>query len=168
MSYIVAVIIFLLIVIIAYMGYQLYIRNVHYKYKADKMSDLEHNYENKIQDLESTISSLNKTAYTHTVTKIGNIDYFISRFSSLFERFPDSVFTMIGFSISNLGKINQFFGPSEGDKVMVYTADVLRYSVKNNAAYAHVNSNLFGILLRDTTEEEIMETINTITEKLSA
>lgn len=130
MSYIPAIIIITLIVIIAYMGYQLYIRNIHYKYKADKMNNLEQSYEDKIQNLESTVSSLNKTAYTHTVTKIGNIDYFINRCSSYFERFPNSVFTMIGFSISNLGKINQFFGPSEGDKVMVYTADTLRNSVQ--------------------------------------
>lgn len=166
MSYITSFIIITLLVIIAYMGYQLYIRNIHYKYKADKMDDLEQNYENKIQNLESTIRSLNKTAYTHTVTKIGNIDYFINRCSSYFERFPDSVFTMIGFSISNLGKINQFFGPSEGDKVMIYTADTLRNSIRGSVAYAHVNSNLFGILLRDTTEEEIMEIVETITTKL--
>ena len=166
MSYITAIIITTLIIIIAYMGYQLYVRNIHYQYKADKMSDLEHSYEGKIQNLESAISSLNKTAYTHTVTKIGNIDYFINRCSSYFERFPNSVFTMIGFSISNLGKINQFFGPSEGDKVMVYTADTLKNSVQGSATYAHVNSNLFGILLRDTTEEEIMEIIGTITENL--
>ncbi len=133
MSYITAIIITTLIIIIAYMGYQLYVRNIHYQYKADKMSDLEHSYEGKIQNLESAISSLNKTAYTHTVTKIGNIDYFINRCSSYFERFPNSVFTMIGFSISNLGKINQFFGPSEGDKVMVYTADTLKNSVQGSA-----------------------------------
>ena len=166
MSHIPAIIIITLIIIIAYMGYQLYVRNIHYKYKSDKMADLEHNYEDQIQNLENAISSLNKTAYTHTVTKIGNIDYFINRCSSYFERFPNSIFTMIGFSISNLGKINQFFGPSEGDKVMVYTADTLRNSVHGSAAYAHVNSNLFGILLKDTTEEEIMEIVGTITEKL--
>ena len=68
------------------------------------MTHLEHDYANKIQGLESAVDSLNKTAYTHTVTKIGNIDYFINRCTSLFERFPDSVFTMIGFSISNLGE----------------------------------------------------------------
>lgn len=165
MPYVIAVII-LLVGIIAFLGYQLYVRNIQYTYKADKMSDLEHSYENKIQNLENTISSLNKTAYTHTVTKIGNIDYFISRCTSLFEHYPDAVFTMIGFSISNLGKINQFFGPSEGDKVMVYTADILKDSVKGNAAYAHVNSNLFGILLRDSGESEIMEIIDSITAKL--
>ena len=43
---------------------------------------------------------------------------------------------------------------------------MLKYSVTGNATYAHVNSNLFGILLRDTTEEEIMEMIGAITAKL--
>ncbi len=160
------IIILFLIGIIGFLSYRLYVKDVQYKYKAEKMTHLEHDYANKIQGLESAVDSLNKTAYTHTVTKIGNIDYFINRCTSLFERFPDSVFTMIGFSISNLGKINQFFGPSEGDKVMVYTAEMLKYSVTGNATYAHVNSNLFGILLRDTTEEEIMEMIGAITAKL--
>lgn len=166
MSYAIMVIA-ILIGVIGYMGYLLYVRGVHYKYKADKMTNLERNYENRIHDLEDKVSSLNKTAYTHTVTKIGNIDYFIGQCASLFERYPDSVFTMIGFSISNLGQINQFFGPSEGDSVMVYTASVLKNDIRSNVTYAHVNSNLFGILLRDSNEEEIMEIIGIITAKLA-
>ncbi len=164
MAYI--IIILILTGIIIFMGYQLRIKDIHYKYKTDKMSHLEHSYEDKIHDLEGTIHSLSQTAFTHTVTKIGNIDYFIGQCASLFERYPDSVFIMIGFSISNLGKINQFFGPSEGDKVMVYTADILKNCVNGNAVYAHVNSNLFGILLRDSNEEEMLKIIDAINGKL--
>lgn len=160
------IIILFLIGIILFMGYRLHIKDIHYKYKADKMTHLEHSYENRIHDLEDTVNSLNQTAFTHTVTKIGNIDYFINQCTSLFGRYPNSVFIMIGFSISSLGKINQFFGPSEGDKVMVYTADILKNCVKGNAVYAHVNSNLFGILLRDSSEEEMLGMIDSINAKL--
>lgn len=166
MLYIVAGVIVVLVGIIAYMGYQLHIKDIYYAYKANKMSNLEHDYENKVRDLENSIRSLSRTAYIHTVTKIGNIDYFINQCSSLFESYPDSGFVMIGFSISNLGKINQFFGPSEGDKVMVYTADILKSSIRRSDVYAHVNSNLFGILLRDAAEGEILDTIGRITDKL--
>ena len=79
------IIILFLIGIIGFLSYRLYVKDVQYKYKAEKMTHLEHDYANKIQGLESAVDSLNKTAYTHTVTKIGNIDYFINRCTSLFE-----------------------------------------------------------------------------------
>lgn len=131
------------------------------------MKSMESSYENKIHELQSTIKELNDTAFTHTVTKIGNIDYFIDRCSSMFDRYPNSRFTIVGFSISNMGKINQIFGPSEGDKVMIYTADVLRECAMNGSPYAHVNSNLFGILFRDFNEEDVLKTVHAITAKLA-
>lgn len=160
-------IIFILIGIIVFLCYRLRTRNYHYQYKSSKMKSMESSYENKIQELQSTIKELNDTAFTHTVTKIGNIDYFIDRCSSMFDRYPNSRFTIVGFSISNMGKINQIFGPSEGDKVMIYTADVLRECAMNGSPYAHVNSNLFGILFRDFNEEDVLKTIHAITVKLA-
>lgn len=167
MYYISGTIIALLIVIIAILIYKLRIKDIHYQYKSEKMSGLEKSYEQKLLTMEHTIQSLNETAYTHTVTKIGNIEFFIDRCSSIFDKFPSSVFVMIGFSISNMGKINQFYGPSEGDNVMIYTAEVLKNTIMHNASYAHVNSNLFGILLRDASESDILDIIDTITKKLN-
>lgn len=167
MGYILGIIILVLIGVIVFLCHQMRTKDYHYQYKANKMETMEADYENKIQSLQTTIKELNETAYTHTVTKIGNIDYFIDRCSSLFDCYPLASFVMVGFSISNMGKINQIFGPSEGDKVMIYTADSLRNSVPNSATYAHVNSNLFGILFRDVSEEDILKTIGAITEKLA-
>lgn len=167
MVYVLGVIIFILIGIIVFLRYQMRTKDYEYQYKADKMESMESNYENQIQALQGTIKELNETAFTHTVTKIGNIDYFIDRCSSLFDRYPRSKFVMVGFSISNMGKINQIFGPSEGDKVMIYTANILKSSTLTGTTYAHVNSNLFGILFRDAAEETILRTINIITEKLA-
>lgn len=166
MIYILSLIICILIGVVIFLCYQMRTKNHHYQYKADKMKSMESTYEDKIQSLQSTIKELNETAYTHTVTKIGNIDYFIDRCSSLFERYPNSAFVMVGFSISNMGKINQMFGPSEGDKVMIYTAETLRACTIGHITYAHVNSNLFGILFRDASEEDLLKTIDFITAKL--
>lgn len=168
MVFTLGLIIFILIGIIVFLCIQIRTKDYQYKYKADKMENMESEYEDKIQSLQNTIKDLNETAYTHTVTKIGNIDYFIDRCSSLFDRYPRSKFVMVGFSISNMGKINQIFGPSEGDKVMIYTADILKSAALTGTTYAHVNSNLFGILFRDFDEEEIIKTINKITDNLSA
>ncbi len=167
MVYVLGLIILILIGIIIFLAYQLNTKEYHYQYKNRKIASMESSYENKIQELQTTIKELNDTAYTHTVTRIGNIDYFIDRCSSLFERYPNSAFTIVGFSISNMGKINQMFGPSEGDKVMVYTAEILKACAPSGSTYAHVNSNLFGILFRDTSEEDILSVINTITSRLS-
>lgn len=158
-------IIILLICVIVYLCNRLRTKDYHYQYKSEKMESMESSYQNQIQTLQTTIKELNETAYTHTVTKIGNIDYFIDRCSSLFDRFPLSKYVMVGFSISNMGKINQVLGPSEGDKVMIYTAETLR-SCKILMTYAHVNSNLFGMLFRDSSQEDILKAIKYITEKL--
>lgn len=168
MVYILGFIIIILIGVIIFLCAQMRTRNYHYRYKADKMDAMESSYENQIRSLKSTIKELNETAFTHTVTKIGNIDYFIDRCSSMFERYPDSLFTMIGFSISNMGRINQIFGPSEGDKVMIYTAGILKSNVPGSNAYAHVNSNLFGILFKDADEKDILRAIDIITQKLAS
>lgn len=165
MIYVLLLIIALLIGVIIFLCYQIHIRDYHYQYKVEKMDSMESGYQDKIQALQTTIQELNETAYTHTITKIGNIDYFIDCCSSLFDRFPLARFVMVGFSISNMGKINQVFGPSEGDKVMIFTAETLQ-SCKSNMAYAHVNSNLFGMLFRDTSDNDILKTIDYITDRL--
>lgn len=165
--FIMVLIILILIGAVAFLCYQVYTKEYHYKYKAEKMDRMESEYVSQIQTLQSTIKELNETAFTHTVTKIGNIDYFIDRCSAMFDRYPNSKFTMVGFSISNMGKINQMFGPAEGDKVMIYTANILRSGSLLGTTYAHVNSNLFGILFRDADEETVLGTINMITEKLA-
>lgn len=161
------IIIIILIIVIAFLGYQIYTKNYHYQYKVNKMDAMESDYQSQIQALQSTIKELNETAFTHTVTKIGNIDYFIDRCSAMFDRYPLARFDMVGFSISNMGKINQMFGPAEGDKVMIYTANILRSGLLTGTTYAHVNSNLFGILFKDSDSETIIKAIDAITEKLA-
>lgn len=160
-------IIAILIGVIIFLCYKIQEKDGYYQYSANKIKSMESRYENQIQSMQSTISNLNTTAYTHTVTKIGNIDYFIDRCSSLFDRYPHSKFVMVGFSISNMGTINQIFGPSEGDKVMIYTAEILRSGALASTTYAHVNSNLFGILFKDVSPNNIINTIDVITKKLA-
>lgn len=168
MVYTLGLIILILIAVIFVLSIQMHNKDSEYQYKSHEMKDMESDYEDKIHSLQSTIKDLNETAYTHTVTKIGNIDYFIDKCSSLFDRYPRSKFVMVGFSISNMGKINQIFGPSEGDKVMIYTADILKSAALTGTTYAHVNSNLFGILFKDFEDEDVLKIISKITKQLSA
>jgi len=160
MVYTLGLIILILIAVIFVLSIQMHNKDSEYQYKSHEMKDMESDYEDKINSLQSTIKDLNETAYTHTVTKIGNIDYFIDKCSSLFDRYPRSKFIMVGFSISNMGKINQIFGPSEGDKVMIYTADILKSAALTGTTYAHVNSNLFGILFKDFEDEDVLKIIS--------
>ena len=160
-------VIIILIAVIIYLCVKLHAKSYHYKYVSEKMDSMEAQYQNESSELKDTIKELHETAFTHTVTKIGNLDYFIDRCAALFERYPNARFDMVGFSISNMGQIDQMFGPAETDKVMIYAANVLRASSVTGTNYAHVNSNLFGILFRDFDEQTILNTIHTITEKLA-
>lgn len=163
---IITVILLLSAAAIGYLLYRLNSMKSYYQYKSNKLDHVEDHYQTEIDKLNTTIASLNETAFTHSVTKIGNIEYFMERFNSLLDRYPQSDFIIVGFSISNMGKINQFFGPTEGDQVMIYTANILKEKVLNTTTYAHVNSNLFALLFRDTSENAILDTIAMITEQL--
>ncbi|MCH5349645.1 MAG: EAL domain-containing protein, partial [Oscillospiraceae bacterium] len=164
---IVALIILRLAWEILYKNYLLKTKDIGYEYKANKMDQMEADYENQVQTLQSTVEELHKLAFTHTVTKIGNIDYFHERCTFMFHRYTNAKFAMVGLSISNMGKINQIFGPGEGDKVMAYTADILKSGLLMGCVYAHVSSNLLGILFRDTKDDDIISIIDTITERLA-
>jgi EAL domain-containing protein (putative c-di-GMP-specific phosphodiesterase class I)/GGDEF domain-containing protein len=113
------------------------------------------------------INELNEVAYTNPITKLGNIDYFIMKTEAMFKRHPDSQYTLVAFNIMNIGKINQLFGPTEGDNVILYAADVLKeVARRRHHLHAQIYSNLFGMMLQGETEEIALEQVNAITKKM--
>lgn len=157
------VILIILIGVIAYLWNKLSLERSYYKYKSDLLDDVEQTTSEKIQELEATVKSLNKSAYIDITTKIGNRDYFIKKVIETLNKDRDKDFTMIGFQISNIGVVNQMFGPTEGDRLVRYTASRLKELAKSGSVYAIVQSNSFAIMLRTQDDNEILSWVKDMT-----
>lgn len=160
------IIIFGLIVAVAILAYRLYMTKSYYKYDKDRLNKVEEEFAIKQADSEQSLEKLQKIAYTNATTNIWNIDYFLAKSAEAFEREPNASYTLLTFNIMNIGKINQLFGPTEGDKVVYFTAQTLKNALKGTNIYAQVQSNLFCLLLRNKTEADVLELVNSFTKTL--
>lgn len=161
MFYIITVI--LLIIIIVFLFRQINLQKSYYDYKSRKLTAAETTYKKEVTKLTDSVSTLEQAAYYHSITNIGNMEYFVLHKDRFFQSYPDSSFTLIVFGVANIAKINKLYGPLEGDHVLVYIADCLKKIEKEHALYAHLQSNLFGILLKDKSENAIVGFIHELT-----
>lgn len=155
-------IIVVLVVVILYLVSCLKREKSNYAYKSSKMDNLEKNSSAKIEELEKSVERLKLAAHTDITTKIGNRDYFIDRMLEILRHKPNGDFTLLGFKISNMGTVNRLYGPSEGDRLVRYVADLLKQKYQSlNCAL--VQSNLFALLLETHEEEKILSVIEQLT-----
>lgn len=139
----------------------------YYKYQTNALNKLEEKYDRHEKASKEKIDELQNIAYLNATTNIWNIDYFITKSGQAFKASYDHIpeFTLVAFNICNIGKINQLFGPTEGDRVVYYTAQTLK-SIAGRHIYAQIYSNLFCILFTDCTDEFVTNMINKIYTKL--
>ena len=162
MNWFVFFILCVLIGVIAYLIYRLREQKAYYAYKSDKLTNIEESSVRKIEELEKSVEKLNAVAYTDITTKIGNRDYFIKQTLELLDREKDTSFTLIGFSISNIETVNHMYGSSEGDRLIRYVAGRIKLHTLRGSIYALLQTNLFGILIKDQDESVIMNLVNSI------
>lgn len=116
-----------------------------------------------------TMEHLHSVAYLNPITQLGNIDYFFKTASELFAENPEAHYTLIGFNIQNIGKINQLFGPTEGDNVLLHAAVSLQtIGEREHFTYAHVYSNLFCILIPSVSQQTLLSYVQELTEMLGS
>lgn len=151
-----------LIGVIAYLIYRLREQKAYYAYKADKLTNVEENSTRKIEELEKSVEKLNAVAYTDITTKIGNRDYFIKQTIELLDREKNAPYTLIGFSIANIETVNHMYGSSEGDRLLRYVAGRIKNHTIRGSIYALLQTNLFGILIKDHDDSVIMDLVNSI------
>lgn len=159
-------ILLILIGVIAFLLSKLSLERHYYAYKSDLLDNVEESTTQKIEELEKTVESLNKAVYTDITTKIGNRDYFIKKTIEVLNRDEKKEFTLIGFQISNIGKVNQMFGPTEGDRLVRYTAQKLRMHAVKGSVYAIVQSNLFALLLPSQEDSDILPWVEAMTDDI--
>ena len=152
--------IFFVIILIAALGFLYYrydLMKAYYKYQTKQLETIEKKYEEQTNSSTKKIDELQNIAYINATTNIWNIDYFLTKGASAFTDEYETVptFTLVAFNISNIGKINQLFGPTEGDKVVYYTAQTLRKTAGRHI-YAQIYSNLFCILIVNQNDDYVI------------
>lgn len=143
-----------LFAVIGILNYKYNLMRAYYDYQAKKVETLEKKFNSEKDVSDKSIKELQAIAYTNPITNIWNLDYFIVHCEKQQNRHSNASFTLVAFNIINIGKINQLFGPTEGDKVIYYTAQCLNKLIFSTNVYAQIHSNLFCLLLKDTTDEE--------------
>lgn len=163
MEGILALLIVLLIGVILSLVVRLHQEKAYFSYKSDKLDKVEESTSRQIKELEESVQYWSRVAYTDITTKLGNRDYFIKKTIELLEREQNTEFTLIGFSIYNLTKVNQIYGSAEGDRLIRYVAGLVKRHSSGDSVYAVVQTNLFAMLLRSQKEEEIIKVVQDIT-----
>lgn len=167
--------IFLLIIIVV-LGILLVVfvrRNKQYKKKdVERLSHidfLEVQLDKERTTNSQTLKKLNTVAYTNPITKLGNIDYFLKVTEELFADKPEGQYTLVAFNIQNIGKINQLFGPTEGDRVVMHAADSLKVICeREHYLYAQVYSNLFCFIIPSGPDNGLLEQVAELTHLLQS
>lgn len=114
-----------------------------------------------------TLEQLNTVAYTNPITKLGNIDFFFKSASELFSENPLETYSLIAFNIQNIGTINQLFGPTEGDNVVIHAANSLKtVGEREHLLYAQVYSNLFCMIVPLPPNQELLQYVQELTKLL--
>ena len=161
------IIITLLIAALAYAIYKADLYRAYDKHHKREVDKLETDLAREREVSAKAIEELNEVAYTNPITKIGNLDFFIHKTEDMFRQCPHVHYTIVAFNIMNIGKINQLFGPTEGDNVILYAAEVLKeVARRRHHLHAQIYSNLFGLMIKEEPDEIVMEQIQAITKKL--
>lgn len=137
----------------------------YYRYQTKQLEELKARYAEETDASNERLRELRSIAYTNATTNIWNIDYFMEKSRAALDAAPDTPFTLVAFNILNIGKINQLFGPTEGDNAVYFTAQALRKAT-GRQIYAQVYSNLFCILFQDEPDEAILTWIQSLTDTL--
>ena len=155
-----------LLVTVGILAYRLYMTKSYYKYDKDRLNRVEEDFEKNRTASSQELEKLQKIAYTNATTNIWNIDYFLAKSAEAFQQETEASYTLLTFNIMNIGKINQLFGPTEGDKAVYFTAQTLKNTLKGTNIYAQVQSNLFCLLLKNKSESDVLELVHTFTKTL--
>lgn len=157
-----------LLAVIGILVYQLDLYKAYNKYRQTEMNKLETSLTKERTINTDTLKKLNTVAYTNPITKLGNMEYFMDEAAKLFEAEPNAHYTLIAFNIQNIGKINQLFGPTEGDNVVLYAANCLQQlGQRERYLFAHIYSNLFGMIVKEQSEEYILSQIEDLSKLLA-
>lgn len=98
-------------------------------------------------------------AYTDTLLGIRNFEKFKIDSDALFSKFKQDDFSLIYFDVNRFKYINDNFGYKVGNEVLCHVAECTSELLYEYELFARVSSDNFIMLLKNTDEKQIVETI---------
>lgn len=169
MGYIIAILIIItLLIILGVLYHRFNLVQAYFEYETEELNKLRKKYKCEKTATDTRLEELTTIAYTNTITKIWNINYFVEKCEHALTSFSASTFTLVAFNILNIGKINSLFGPTEGDHAISFTAQTLKNTVAGNRRiFAQIYTNLFCIMFQNETKNTILTVIEELTQALN-
>jgi diguanylate cyclase (GGDEF)-like protein/PAS domain S-box-containing protein len=119
-----------------------------------------------VTDRENAYEEIKFMSFHDYLTGLYNRRYFEEEFKRLNvpRNFPMAV--VMG-DVNGLKLINDSFGHTEGDRVLIQAGEGIQQSLRTDDIVARLGGDEFGILLPSTTDEEAMELLKRIQKNLA-
>lgn len=118
-----------------------------------------------IQSRKELEEKLEYLSYTDSLTGVGNREYLKREVVKICKDKKIPIGTIV-LDIDNLKDVNDSYGHSKGDKLIVYVANILREVFIENSFISRVGGDEFVILLKNISEEYIKERLELLERKV--
>ena len=112
-----------------------------------------------MQDCTEEYNKQKKERYLAThdpLTGIYNKSYFCEKVKKYIERFPDEELVLICSDIKDFKMVNDFFGTTVGDCVLISFADMLKNRISGALISGRIGNDIFGVLMnKDSFDEKL-------------
>ena len=122
---------------------------------------------NDVDNATRSVLALRYRAEFDLLTDIWNMHTFYARTESLLREHPERRYSIIRMDIDRFKVINDLYGLKEGDKLLVFIADMLRDRLRKEALYGRLGGDIFCICLA-MPRERILALIREFSEGLAA
>ena len=116
--------------------------------------------------LKQKAQELEIRAQTDSLSSLYNRGYFLMLLDKELSEYPDRNLTIILFDLDYFKRINDEFGHSEGDRVIVQTAKAIQHSIRKDDIAARYGGEEFIIAMIDTNLETGVKIAKRIQENL--
>jgi diguanylate cyclase (GGDEF)-like protein/PAS domain S-box-containing protein len=118
--------------------------------------------------LEEEKKSLEKTAYTDTLTKVFNRRYFNRLFKKVFEQYSEKniTFSLLIIDIDYFKQYNDTYGHKKGDECLIKVADTLVSGVRKMDTVCRIGGEEFCVILPNTNKDEAISLAERLCKKV--
>lgn len=102
-----------------------------------------------------------------TITNDKNPAYFMHGANEIMERHPDWKYALIQFDVAKFKLINEQYGEAMGDELLNYFIHTLELLCNEEQLYVRLSADVFMIITSYETEEDILQFIQLLEQKLS-
>lgn len=115
-----------------------------------------------------TQQDVDRASYYDRLTGAWNLTRFITECDSLLSRYPDTKYCIVYSDIDRFKFINEKYGFTIGNELLIRFAQTLGSSINENEAYARANADRFVSILEYKDDEDLKRRMNSFNQQINA